>query len=62
MDIVTRREAARDHTLKYLELSDQQLARSYGPGKWPVRFILHHLADAGPSIRIRGQGASTIRR
>jgi hypothetical protein len=46
MDIVTRLEAVRDRTLKYFELSDQQLARSYGPGKWPVRFILHHLADA----------------
>lgn len=46
MDIVTRLEAARDRTLKYFEVSDEQLARSYGPGKWPVRFILHHLADA----------------
>src|ERR1700730_9009229 len=46
MDIVTRLEAARDQTLKYFEVSDEQLAGSYGPGKWPVRFILHHLADA----------------
>jgi hypothetical protein len=46
MDIVTRLEAARDRTLQYFELSDEQLARSYAPGKWPVRFILHHLADA----------------
>jgi hypothetical protein len=46
MDIVTRLEATRDRTLKYFELGDEQLARSYGPGKWPVRFILHHLADA----------------
>jgi hypothetical protein len=46
MDIVTRLEAARDNTLKYFEVSDEQLARSYGPGKWSVRFILHHLADA----------------
>src|SRR5271169_7000212 len=46
MDIVTRLEAARDRTLKYFEVSDEQLARTYGSGKWPVRFILHHLADA----------------
>ena len=46
MDIVTRLEATRDRTLKYFDLSQEQLDRSYGPGKWPVRFILHHLADA----------------
>src|ERR1700674_1371566 len=46
MDIVTRLEAARTQTLKYFDLSDGQLDRNYGPGKWPVRFILHHLADA----------------
>ena len=46
MDIVTRLEGARDQTLEYFDLSDEQLDRSYGPGKWPVRFILHHLADA----------------
>src|SRR6202521_2852377 len=46
MDIVTRLEAARTQTLKYFDLSDGQLDRNYGPGKWTVRFILHHLADA----------------
>jgi len=46
MDFVTRLEAARDRTLKYFALSDEQLARTYGAGKWPVKFILHHLADA----------------
>lgn len=46
MDIVARLEVARDRTLKYYALSDEQLAKSYGPGKWNVRFILHHLADA----------------
>lgn len=44
-NIITRLEAARDRTLEYFELSGQQLDRSYGSGKWPVRFILHHLAD-----------------
>jgi hypothetical protein len=46
MDIVTRLEAARTRTLSYFDLGDEQLSRSYAPGKWPVRFILHHLADA----------------
>lgn len=45
-EIVTRLEAARDRTLPYFDLSAEQLARSYAPGKWTVRFILHHLADA----------------
>jgi hypothetical protein len=45
-DIVTRLEASRDRTLKHFEASEEQLARCYVPGKWPVRFLLHHLADA----------------
>lgn len=46
MDIFTRLEATRDRTLKYFDSTEEQLARNYGPGKWPVRYILHHLADA----------------
>ncbi len=46
MDIVTRLEAARNQTLKYFDLALERLDRRYGPGKWPVRFILHHLADS----------------
>lgn len=46
LDIITRLEAARSRTLTCFDLDDEQLARTYGPGKWPVRFILHHLADA----------------
>ncbi|HLJ27666.1 MAG TPA: DinB family protein [Candidatus Angelobacter sp.] len=46
MDIVTRLEAARNQTLKYFDLAPERLDRSYGSGKWPVRFILHHLADS----------------
>jgi DinB superfamily len=46
MDIVTRLEATRSQTLRYFDLSTDQLGRTYAPGKWPVRFILHHLADA----------------
>ena len=46
MEIITRLEATRDRTLSYFDLSDEQLDRTYGPGKWSVRFLLHHLADA----------------
>lgn len=46
IDIATRLEAARNRTLKYFDLNDEQLGRTYGSGKWPVRFMLHHLADA----------------
>lgn len=36
----------RDATLGYFRLGDADLARTYAPGKWSVRFILHHLADS----------------
>ena len=46
MDIILKLESMRDRTLRYFDLSDDELARTYAPGKWSVRFILHHLADA----------------
>lgn len=46
MDIIPKLESMRDRTLRYFDLSSDELARTYAPGKWPVRFILHHLADA----------------
>ena len=46
MNIVTKLEATKIRTLAYFGSSDAQLDRTYGPGKWSVRFILHHLADA----------------
>jgi len=36
----------RDETLGYFSLGDSDLARTYGPGKWSVRFVLHHLTDS----------------
>jgi DinB superfamily len=39
-------EQTRDETLRYFALGDEDLALTYGPGKWPVRFVLHHLADS----------------
>ena len=39
-------ESTRDETLRYFELGDEELARTYGPGKWSIRYILHHLTDS----------------
>ena len=39
-------EATRDETLTYFTLGEKDLARTYAPGKWSIRFILHHLADS----------------
>ncbi len=44
--LIKRLEAARDETLAYYALGDTDLAKTYGPGKWSVRFLLHHLADS----------------
>lgn len=38
--------ATRDETLGFFALGATDLSRTYGPGKWSVRFLLHHLADA----------------
>ncbi len=32
--------------MKYFSLDERDLARTYAPGKWPVRYVLHHLADS----------------
>ncbi len=45
-DIVQQLETTRHETLQYFALDESALARAYAPGKWPVRYILHHLADA----------------
>jgi hypothetical protein len=44
--LIRQLEATRDETLRYFRLPDADLARTYGPGKWSVRYVLHHLADA----------------
>lgn len=36
----------RDETLGCYDLRVDDLSRTYGPGKWSVRFLLHHLADS----------------
>ena len=39
-------EATRDETLRYYALGADDLERTYAPGSWSVRFLLHHLADS----------------
>jgi hypothetical protein len=46
MEILEALDATRDETLRYFELGEGELAATYGPGKWSVRFLLHHLADS----------------
>lgn len=46
MRLIHDLEATRDETLRYFALGHDDLARTYAPGKWSIRFILHHLSDA----------------
>jgi hypothetical protein len=46
MDLIRQLEETRDQTVKFFALGEDDLARTYAPGKWSVRFILLHLADA----------------
>jgi hypothetical protein len=44
--LIRELERTRDETLGYFSLGDSDLARTYAPGKWSVRFLLHHLTDS----------------
>jgi hypothetical protein len=46
VNLIRDLEATRDETLSYFSLAENQLSRTYGRGKWSVRFLLHHLADS----------------
>lgn len=46
MPLIRQLEDTRDQTLEAFGLGDSDLARTSGPGKWSVRFILLHLADS----------------
>ena len=46
MRLIQDLEKTRDETLQYFSLAESDLTRVYGPGKWSVRFVLHHLADS----------------
>src|SRR5438093_13485241 len=46
MGLIQDLEATRDETLKRFTLGEKDLARTYAPGKWSIKFILQHLADS----------------
>jgi hypothetical protein len=46
MIILEDLERTRDETLQCFNLSAEDLAKRSAPGKWSVRWILHHLSDA----------------
>jgi len=46
MQLIQDLEATRDETLRFFNLGERDLSRAYAPGKWSIRFILHHLADS----------------
>jgi hypothetical protein len=46
MNICQRLQDTKTRTLAQYSLADDRLDMRYGPEKWSIRFILHHLADA----------------
>lgn len=46
MSLIQELERTRDETLQCFSLDQRALARTYAPGKWSVRYILHHLSDS----------------
>ena len=46
MQVIDALIATRDETVALFALDEDALARTYGPGKWSVRYVLHHIADA----------------
>lgn len=46
MQLIRELERTRDETLRYFSLDHHDLARTYGPGKWSIGYILHHLSDS----------------
>ena len=44
--LITQLETTRDETIAFFKLGAHDLARTYGPDKWSVRFVLLHLADS----------------
>jgi len=46
MEIIEKLETTKAATLQHYDLSAAQLDQSYAPGKWTIRYLLHHLADS----------------
>jgi hypothetical protein len=51
--LIRELERTRDEALSYFSLPDADLAKTYGPGKWNVRYLLHHLTDSEVVFRER---------
>jgi uncharacterized damage-inducible protein DinB len=44
--LLTTLTNTKNETEKYFDLSEEDLAKTYAPGKWTIKQILVHLADA----------------
>jgi hypothetical protein len=51
--LIKELERTRDEILSYFSLGESDLARSYAPGKWSVRYLLHHIAESEVVFRER---------
>ncbi len=45
-ELLQNLHSSKQQTLKYFELSEEYLSKSYGSGKWNIIQLLHHIADA----------------
>lgn len=46
MNIINELRSTKEVTLPYFDLSEEELKKTYGEGKWSAKQILCHLADA----------------
>lgn len=46
MEIIDALTSTKERTLAYFDLPESSLDKSYAPGKWTVRQLLNHMADA----------------
>ncbi len=49
-DLITSLKKSSEETLVHFQLSDADLAKTYGEGKWNIRQILIHLSDAETTL------------
>ncbi len=46
MEVLNQLKITKEQTCSYFELEEESLQKSYAPGKWNVKELLHHLVDA----------------